>query len=421
MFATIKKELLILLRDPSGLILLLLMPAILIIVMALVQDAPYKSYRHLSIKTPVINYDKGYVGKKIIENLKKDSTFVLIQKQDDKVITEDLALQKVKEGDYPVAVIIPENTTVVLVNKANKLSNALAQGMGMPAALPVNDNKDSAVIQIVFDPTSQYTFRSSVTFALNQFIAQIQMQLLVDRLSKSSGDTSLSNALLSESLQSIYLKETQADDANERFVITNSVQHNVPAWTIFGMFLIVVPIAGNMIREREEGSSVRLKLIPNTTVRIAFGKTLFYILLCLVQFLVMMLIGIFILPLTGLPSLYLGQHPFTLIPMAIVIAFTATAYGLFIGTVFKTANQAMSIGAISVVLVAAIGGMWVPVDILPKFMQKLAMVSPLHWSLQGLNIIMLRGQGFGGIIIPFCIMLLIGSFFTFLGIISRKN
>jgi ABC-2 type transport system permease protein len=201
----------------------------------------------------------------------------------------------------------------------------------------------------------------------------------------------------------------------------NSVQHNVPAWAIFGMFLIVVPISGNMIRERDEGSAVRIQLIPTATRRVGFGKIVFYIMVCMLQFFVMMLVGIFLLPFFGLPRLNLGVHPLVLIPVAFSIAFAAVNYGYFIGSVFKTANQAMPFGAISVVLFSAMGGVWVPVEILPDAMRKVAMISPLHWSLEGVNEVILRGKDILGIVKPFGILIGSGILLSILPVFLGKK
>jgi ABC-2 type transport system permease protein len=101
-------------------------------------------------------------------------------------------------------------------------------------------------------------------------------------------------------------------------------------------------------------------------------------------------IGLWFLPLLGLPSLYLGAHAYLLIPVSIAIGFAATAYGYFTGAVFKTTNQAMPFGAISIVILSAMGGLWVPVDLLPPAMQRVAMISPLHWGLEAVHNIILR-------------------------------
>ena len=45
-------------------------------------------------------------------------------------------------------------------------------------------------------------------------------------------------------------------------IIPNATQHNVPAWSMFAVFFIVVSLAGNMIRERETGCLNRLMTMP---------------------------------------------------------------------------------------------------------------------------------------------------------------
>jgi ABC-2 type transport system permease protein len=108
-------------------------------------------------------------------------------------------------------------------------------------------------------------------------------------------------------------------------------------------------------------------------------------------------IGMHILPWMGLPQLHLGAHPLAVIPVAVAIAFSATTYGYFIGSWFRTTNQALPFGAISVVILSAMGGIWIPVDILPKTVQHMAMCSPLYWALDGVNQLFLRNLGLASV------------------------
>ncbi len=409
MFATIRKELLLLLRDPAGLLLLLIMPAALIIVMAIVQDAPYKEYQEIKFEILVTNKDKGTVGQKIIEGLQKNKSFVVITALKQGPLGEAVLKQYLQEGKYQMGIVIPEQATASLVNVSNRLANEMAGAAGISGTLPVNDATDSASIQLLFDPVVKPAFRSSLNYALNQYLTQVKMEILLERMSKMNGDTVTSGKGLSvASLNVLSVHEERLGDRKLNPVLTNSVQHNVPAWAIFGMFLIVVPLSGNMIRERDEGSAVRIQLIPLANKRVGLGKIVFYIVVCILQFFVMLMVGIYLLPLFGLSRLYLGPYPLTLIPMAFAIAFAAVGFGYFVGSVFKTANQAMPCGAISVVLFSAIGGVWVPVEILPSLMRKVALVSPLYWSLEGVNEVILRGKGWEGIWMPFSILIVSG-------------
>lgn len=421
MFATIRKELLLLLRDPAGLLLLLIMPAALIIVMAIVQDAPYKEYQEVKFEILVTNKDKGSVGEKIIEGLRKNKSFVVISELEHKNLDETTLKQNLQDGKYHMGIVIPENATASLVNVSNKLANEMAGAAGISGALPVSSTTDSASLQLLFDPVVKPAFRSSLNYALNQYLTQVKIEILLERMSKMNGDSLAAGQGVSvASLNVLSVQEERLGDRKNP-VLTNSVQHNVPAWAIFGMFLIVVPLSGNMIRERDEGSAVRIQLIPQANRRVGLGKIVFYIVVCMLQFFVMLMVGIYLLPLFGLPKLFLGTYPFSLIPMAFAIAFAAVGFGYFIGSVFKTANQAMPCGAITVVLFSAIGGVWVPVEILPALMRKVALLSPLYWSLEGVNEVILRGKGWEGIWMPFSILIVSGCVLSVLPVYFGKK
>lgn len=408
-------------RDPGGLLLLLIMPAALIIVMALVQDAPYRDYQEMKFEILVANNDKGSVGNKIIEGLKKNKSFVVISNLRQKPLNEEDLRASLREGKYQMGIIIPADATTSLVNTSNKLANEMARTMGVEGTLPVKAARDSTSIELLFDPVVKPSFRASLNYALNQYITQVKIEILMQRMSKMNSNSTEEAHIDMDAMNVLAVNEKSLDKGAQMSASMNSVQHNVPAWAIFGMFLIVVPISGNMIRERDEGSAVRIQLIPTATKRVGIGKIVFYIMVCMLQFFVMVMVGIFLLPYFGLPRLNLGAHPWVLVPVAFSIAFAAVNYGYFIGSVFKTANQAMPFGAISVVLFSAMGGVWVPVEILPDMMRKAAMISPLHWSLEGVNEVILRGKSIAGILKPFAILIGSGILLSILPVFFGKK
>lgn len=418
MFATLKKELLILLRDPSGLLMLLIMPLALIIVTSIVQDAPYRDYQEMKFDILIANNDNGSVGKKIVEDLRSNKNFVL--HFEDTLGDADLR-NLLKQGKAQMGIIIPKTATSSVVNMSNKLGNAMAEQMGLSGSLKCNESADTSTIQLLFDPTVKPASRSALNYALNQYITQTKMEILMQRLAKMNGGTG-NVPMDTKGMNVLPVTEVNLDQQSTiSSASVNSVQHNVPAWTIFGIFLIVVPIAGNMIRERDEGSAVRVQLIPNAAFSAGLGKIVFYILVCLLQFYAMVLAGIYLMPLFDLPALRLGPQAAIIFPIAICIAFVAVAYGFFIGSIFKTANQAMPFGAITSVLMSAIGGIWVPVELLPNVMKKIALISPLHWSLEAVNQIILREQGFSGAFKPMVILLFLGTLLSILAFVFRRN
>ena len=61
-----------------------------------------------------------------------------------------------------------------------------------------------------------------------------------------------------------------------------------------------------------------------------------------------------------------------------------------IGALAKTQEQSNGIGAISIIIFAALGGIWVPTFVMPHYMQLISNFSPMHWSLESFYILFLK-------------------------------
>ncbi|MCD6011467.1 MAG: transporter permease [Flavipsychrobacter sp.] len=424
--ATIIKEWQLMRRDISGLLLLLVMPAALIIVMALIQDAPFKDYQELKFDLLLVDNDNGSVAKQIVAGLKQSKNFRVIDSIEDNPLSDDHLKKLLNTGKYKIGVIIPKGTTAEIVNSANIVVNDIAKKTGLSANLPSREMRDKINIQLYFDPVSKPTFRNAISTALDKYITYSCSNILMQRLATLNKDSNqVSDTAdmdkLKDIMQGIGVKEEPLSNEKQYTLHMNSVQHNVPAWAIFGMFFIVIPIAGHIIKEREDGSALRIGLIPNAHRYVTMGKIIFYTLICALQFWLMLAIGIWAMPLFGLPSLFAGVHAWVLLPVSLCIGFAATSFGFFIGTMFKTVNQALPFGSVSVVILSALGGIWVPVEILPPSMQVMASISPLHWSLDAVNQVILRNGNITSVIAPMLTLLATGGILWAAGILTNKS
>ena len=450
--ATIYKEWILTRRDVAGFMLLFLMPAVLIVVMAMVQDAPFKDYQEMRFELLIADHDNGSIAQSIKDGLKESGNFVITDSINGEPVTGAQLKDLLQQGDYKVGIVIPKGATAEMVNAANLVANSISEKLGL-GSMPSREVRDSLYIRMYFDPAAKPTYRMAVGFALDKLITFSSSHVLVERMSKmgmSAVDTTATDSTGTDSLArsnstdttllaadtSIMQQEKPVQDFEKIFTglgikehvlndkeeevkaHINSVQHNVPAWAIFGMFFIVIPICGHLIREREEGSALRVELIPDARRMVALGKIFFYTMVCTIQFALMFCVGIWLLPLLGLPALQLGAHAWVLIPVAIAIAVAATSYGYFVGVAFKTTNQAMPFGAISVVILSAMGGIWVPADIFSPMMQKLAMLSPLYWGLDAVNHITLRNGDINDVVLHIGVL---AGFSTILFIFSTHR
>ena len=172
-----------------------------------------------------------------------------------------------------------------------------------------------------------------------------------------------------------------------------AAQHNVPAWTLFGMFFIVVPLSGSLIRERESGTRRRILTLPVSPSALLAGKIAAYVLVCLGQFALMLAVGVFVLPRLGTSGLVPGPELLAAVPVAAASALAAAGYGIMVGTLSRSYEQASMSGAVSVVIAAAVGGIMVPVYAMPRVMQRLSALSPLAWGLDAFQELFVRGGG----------------------------
>ena len=171
------------------------------------------------------------------------------------------------------------------------------------------------------------------------------------------------------------------------------------------MFFIIIPLTGSIIKEREEGSLARLMSMPVSYIELLLAKVTVFFFVCMVQAFLMIFSGVYIIPLFGIPMLVIGNHVIALILMSIVTALAALGYGLLVGTIATTHQQAAAFGAVSIIILAAIGGIWVPVYLMPNVMRNVAVISPLNWGITGFYNIFLR-QGGLITIVPSAIKLL---------------
>jgi ABC-2 type transport system permease protein len=175
--------------------------------------------------------------------------------------------------------------------------------------------------------------------------------------------------------------------------LPNPIQQTVPAWALFGMCLIVIPMANSMIRDRKLGVFKRLLSFPVRRGQLLAGKILPFLILNILQFALMFGVGVFLLPRITNLSLVIDFSYWSILAVTAACAFAATSYGLMVSCLTKTAEQASAFGALSVVILAIMGGVMIPRFVMPDFMQKLSMLSPLYWGLEAyLDIIVRKAQ-----------------------------
>lgn len=193
-------------------------------------------------------------------------------------------------------------------------------------------------------------------------------------------------------------QETYLNRQGKEVAKPNSVQHSVPAWLIFGMFFIMIPLSNVMAMERQTNTITRLRMARASAYKLIIAKLIPYFLINQLQFIGMIALGYFVLPALDMPAFQLNGE---LLPYGIlssVVSLAALGYGLLVSVIARTTEHAVVLGGGGIIIMAAIGGIMVPVYVMPEIMQTVAQFSPMGWALTGFQNLLLNAYSLEQII-----------------------
>lgn len=165
---------------------------------------------------------------------------------------------------------------------------------------------------------------------------------------------------------------TTGVDASTRQQVTTSI---VPGYAVMFVFFIMISMVSTFIKDRDLGMTARIASTPLSPYLYLMGKWLPYMGIVLIQMIILFLFG----KLVYNVSL---EQPVLLFILALFLAFTATGLGLALAVLVKTDNMGLAITQIIGLGGALLSGLWIPIDMMPDFMQSIAHFLPHYWAHQ---------------------------------------
>lgn len=366
LWALVRKEVLLLLRDPHALAVLFIMPTLFLLLMA----GAMSSYMQ----------DKPPALRLMIEASQDDASqffhdALQAQLADSALLTHS--------DEHLAQVRLPADFAATLLDSPHR-----GPSLSFPAQ---------------FDKLSRQRLHSAVSIAL------AQTRLLAYLEDSGVIDAELSRA---ERLKLVQQRTQSQIDEQEQLASgdlsgrANATQLSVPAWLIFGMFFVVLPMAGGFQREQQSGTLLRLRCLGLNLGTLVLSKLLPYFAINLLQFVLLLGIGLYGLPLLSLPALSLPGSAAAYPLLAISVALATSSLGLLLAALARSSEQALLLGGGINILLAAIGGIMVPKSVMPTAMAQLAEVSPMSWALDAF-LTLLVGHGSLADIAPYCARLLL--------------
>lgn len=413
---SLRKEFKLLFRDIGGLLTLFVMPIVLVILMTSIQDSTYQTIGASKIPVLWLDQDQDSISFQIKKELSESQNFELVESLNGKELSATTINTKVFDGSYQMGIIIPKDLTSNLNAKVRQNVDALLEEMGLSTTTYQPIEVDAKEIQLFFDPATQVSFKNGMKSSIDKMILALENKSIYQTFEQQLG-----SAIQTDQNSSITFKEV-VPQAEDKDIIPTSVQHNVPAWTLFAVFFIIIPLSINIVKEKNQGTYLRILSSPSSHLLLYLGKFITYLIICLMQFYVILLVAKLIFPLINLPDLELSYMQLLYMSLITLSAgFTAISLGILIGMIAKTQEQASPFGATLTVILAAIGGIWVPVFVMSETMQTLSKISPMHWALNAYYDILLRNGSIIDIIPEMLYLILFSIFFIGIAWIYDKK
>ncbi len=387
--ATIIKDLKILIRDSMGLVVIFFMPVLLVIVITSVQNSSYELINNNRITLLADNRDKGPEGARLMKAIEKIGMFNIIPA--DSTAPENEISIRMHARDALVALVIPADFSSSIQKRATGIADRALQDPDSPVLKKDILTMQPDSIVMYYHPVMQQSFRQSIEGALHSAVQVIQGEAIVKNLYHAINSKSIPPDLEKDILfGQIPITEIPVSRTGSR-VVPNASQHNVPAWTIFAMFFVVITLGSTLVKEKTSGSFLRLKTLPSSYLNALFSKQIVYVLVTFLQAAVIFAIGNLLFPHIGLPVLHLPNDIPGLILVTLITGWCAASYAICVGVFCNTTEQSNGFGAISILILAALGGLLVPAFAMPANFQRIMQISPLHWSLEAYYGLFLEG------------------------------
>ncbi len=400
------KELKVLWLDREALALLFAMPIFFILVMTFALEGVFQAgSKGHPIEILVVHKNGGPAADRAIADLERTEGLNLIETYEGIPLTYDKAEQLIRKGVYPLALLFPEGYTERILKTTN------------------DPQKEKVAVYLISDPAMNFQLLATVKGAIQ---GAIELQVLLARIPQRLKERLGTTGAMEGQLENL-MGDTNVSERERSGVVLihtfpkgfnvgrrpTATEQNIPAYTIFGVFFIVLTLASSFLQEKKDGTFQRILAAPLSKAALLIGKLLPYYLVNLVQIGLMFSIGVVVF------GIKLGNLP-ALVIISFALAAAANGLGLLVAALGKTEAQVNGLSVLLAITLSALGGMMVPTFIMPDLMKTLSLFTPHAWALAGYHDIIIRGLGTKDILTEMAVLLAFGSFFFIVALLCFR-
>jgi len=372
--ALIKIRLLRIFRDRTNLVWLFVMPLVFSFLMGQLMGNWDNSGGSRKPKFMVYDLDGGPAADQLLAPLLDNDRFLMVRA--DSTISEARARTLVEEGRITAALFVPagfseaaesgNDASLELFYDSNRLSSQTVRTRLDETLLTVNTLTSAHTL--VSEPDSEGHLPPGRSAHLDESIFRENWD----------------NPRVRMEVRTLG-REEKLD-----FPLTRAAQHVGPSYILFFMMMFLMMSAKDLVEERRNRTLSRLMISRASSLDLVLGFFLGGLILGLFQATVLLVINM-------MPPFRVdyGDSLGGLILVIFLFGGFCSAASVLLGSIARSGPQADGLGMTFTMTLAAVGGLWWPLEIVPEFMQKIGHSLPSGQAISVFHDMIGRGYGVG--------------------------
>lgn len=335
-------------KDRMALLWLLAMP----LVMAYVFGSAIRGYDTQTTWIPVFDLDHHELSALFIDQLREEGYSIEVK---------DVGLQADLKHSWPYGIVLPAG-----------FGEAILHGQQIKLPLVKGNVPSDRFLEV----------QSRLLQAIIRFTKGIAVADISHRPWDDSARAALKEALARPQLLTVTRKSYRTLRPPP-----SGFSQSMPGMLVMFVFQMILTYGGvSLVKDRLGGQLHRLLVTPVRPLEAYSGKVLARVLTACIQASLLLLFGtlVFHLP--------LGDHPIYLVPVVLCLAAVAGAMSLLAGVLCTAERQVILVGIFGSMALAALGGCWWPIEIVPESFKTIAKLTPSYWSMHGLQSVLYFGR-----------------------------
>ncbi|MFZ5986299.1 MAG: ABC transporter permease [Bacillota bacterium] len=380
-------------RDKSALIIMIAVPVIFTFVMGLAYgSAGSKGVQKIPVG--LVNLNSSELVKELIANIKKDNTIYFIE------MKEDELLQKVKSSSVEAGFIIPDD----FGKKLGEGKTAEIKVLKLPTSAGFNAVKGTigtAVLKMHIKDVSKRYFGNKISGPTD-----LDKDLIVSDMIAKLGEKL-------EEPSKFTVSDIRVSGDEESTDFNGKAHSSIGVAVMFVMFAVILG-AGEILEEKKNRTWDRLIITPTSRTTVMLGKITGTFLRGWAQVVFLIIFGWLVMGVSWGNSIFASMVLFS------VYLLCLTSLGMFLSSLVKTNAQLGAYSSVIIIATSMLSGCYWPVEMVPGYMQRIAMLFPQYWAIKALNNTVNANMGIASIVNHLLVLSLMGVLFFILGIISGR-